>query len=231
MPGTLYLIPAPLGETIWPLAEDTRQLVSRLKFFAVENARTARRQVKVLELSFPLQSIRFLSLENELAQSLQILLDGDCLGLMSEAGCPGVADPGAKLVSLAHENHVRVVPLPGPSAILLALMASGLNGQRFTFRGYLPVEKVERLANIREMEKDSRVRDETQIFIETPYRNQPMLESLLIALAPATRLCLATDLTLASETVRTDTVANWKRLPPQLGKRPTVFLVSASATL
>lgn len=231
MPGTLYLIPAPLGETVWPLAEETRQLVSRLEFFAVENARTARRQLKALELSSPLQSIRFLSLDDEIEQSLRILLEGDSVGLMSEAGCPGVADPGAKLVSLAHENKLRVVPLPGPSAILLALMASGLNGQRFAFRGYLPVEKTSRIAKIRELEKDSRARDETQIFIETPYRSQVMLESLLLALAPETKLCVASDLTLESETIGTYTVENWKRIAPRLGKRPAVFLVSASAPL
>jgi 16S rRNA (cytidine1402-2'-O)-methyltransferase len=229
MPGTLYLIPAPLADFNWSIPENLKVLVTKLRFFATENARTARRQLRALDPALPLREIRFLSLDDELPEALNVLQNAHDVGVMSEAGCPGVADPGAKLVALAHENKVRVVPLPGPSAILLALMASGMNGQRFAFRGYLPVDKSDREAKIEELERESRERDETQIFIETPYRNQAMLESLLISLLPATRICLATDLNSSDETIRTDTVEAWRKSAPQLGKRPTVFLISASA--
>ncbi|MGH8727069.1 MAG: SAM-dependent methyltransferase [Burkholderiales bacterium] len=225
--GTLYLVPAPLGEDVWPIAAEIKQLISRLQVFAVENPRTTRRHLKRLE-SVAVQTLRFFSLA-ESDQALRILLGGEDVGLMSEAGCPGVADPGAVLVALAHENGIRVVPFTGPCAIVLALMASGMNGQRFAFHGYLPIEKTRRAARIAALERDSKSRDETQIFIETPYRNDAMLQSLLATLSPNMRLCLASDLTLPTETIRTDTIARWKRRSPRLEKRPTVFLISASA--
>jgi 16S rRNA (cytidine1402-2'-O)-methyltransferase len=226
--GTLYLVPAPLGGSNWSISEELKEKIAGIRYFAAENARTARRQLKALKPVLPLQEIRFLDLDAEAEAALKILLREEDVGVMSEAGCPGVADPGAKLVALAHESDVRVVPLPGASAIVLALMASGMNGQRFAFRGYLPVEKKSRRAKIEELEKDSSARDETQIFIETPYRNQPMLDSLLAVLSPHTRLCLASDLTCDTQTVRTSTVEQWKKLALKLGKRPTVFLISAS---
>jgi 16S rRNA (cytidine1402-2'-O)-methyltransferase len=225
--GTLYLVPAPLGDAAWPIADRTKQLISRLRFFAVENAKTTRRHLRGLDIA--VQPLRFFALEEDPLALLRVLLGGEDMGLMSEAGCPGVADPGARLVALAHENGVRVVPLAGPCAILLALMASGMNGQRFAFRGYLPIEKTSRLARIVELEKDSKLRDETQIFIETPYRNEAMLQSLLSTLSSQTRLCLASDLTLDTETILSDTIARLQRSPPRLGKRPTVFLINATA--
>lgn len=228
-PGKLYLVPAPLGDAVWPIADETKQTILRLRCFAVENARTARRHLKRLDSSIHLQTFRFnLLADPTLDEALQALLAGEDVGLMSEAGCPGVADPGAKLVALAHKNGIRVVPLAGPCAILLALMASGMNGQRFAFRGYLPIEKASRLTRIAELEKESKSRDETQIFIETPYRNEAMLQSLLATLSPQTRLCLASDLTLETETIRTDTIADWRRHSTLLGKRPTIFLINAT---
>lgn len=230
MSGSLYLIPAPLGDSVWLVAKETQRLVSGLRCFAVENARTARRQLKELDPSIAIHDLRFFELAPESpGEPLRALLDGADVGLMSEAGCPAVADPGAELISAAHEHDIRVIPLAGPCAIVLALMASGMNGQRFAFRGYLPIEKSERAAKIAELERDSRARDETQIFIETPYRNQAMLESLLAALSPNTRLCLASDLTLDTETIRAGTIANWKKRSPRLGKQPTVFLLNAAA--
>jgi len=155
-------------------------------------------------------------------------LSGTDLGLISEAGCPVIADPGAALVALAHQQGVQVVPMVGPSSILLALMGSGLSGQSFAFHGYLPSEAPEREKRLRELEKESRQRQRTQIFIETPYRNRQMLESLVNTCAPGTRICIATDLTLADEQITTRPVADWRRQQlPEINRRPTVFLLQA----
>jgi 16S rRNA (cytidine1402-2'-O)-methyltransferase len=231
-PGRLYLIPVSLGEDapLTLIPEETRKIASRLRSFIAEEPKNARRFLKSLGLATPLQEIEFLSLNEHtpsenLPRLILPLLEGKSMGLMSDAGCPAVADPGAELVRLAHEHGVTVVPLPGPSAILLALMASGLNGQRFAFRGYLPAEKASRMAKIRELERDSKARDETEIFIETPYRNQHLFESLLETCRQQTRLCVALDLTLETEFIRTITIAEWSAKPPELGKRPAVFLL------
>jgi 16S rRNA (cytidine1402-2'-O)-methyltransferase len=233
-PGILYLVPAPLGHGDISVAvpEGVSRIVATLDTFIVENAKTARQYLASLELSTPLQQIKLLVLDEhtrpeELTALLKPLLSGKNVGLMSEAGCPAVADPGAALVNLAHVNRIRVVPLTGPSAILLALMASGLNGQRFAFHGYLPVSGKERIKKITELEKTSKALDQTEIFIEAPYRNRKLLQSLLETCHESTLLCLATDITIASESITTKRISEWKSKLPEINKRPTVFLLYA----
>lgn len=235
MAGTLYLIPVALGDSAWTefLPQRTREIACGLNHFVVENAKTARAELKRMGHLLPLRELAIEQLaENPDGAQIELLLtplmaDHD-LGLMSEAGCPGIADPGALLVRRAHEKDIRVVPLVGPSSLLLALMASGLHGQQFTFLGYLPAREPERSARIVELEKESRLRGQTQIFIETPYRNEALLQALLKVCAPATRLCLATDLTLAEERITTRRIAEWRVATPcALHHRPTVFLLSA----
>jgi 16S rRNA (cytidine1402-2'-O)-methyltransferase len=236
MSGTLYLVPVALGDSAWEavLPPRTREIACSLDCFVVENAKTARAQLRRAGYPKPLQQVDMRTLpqageSGALADLLAPLLDGRSAGLMSEAGCPGIADPGAALVRLAHEHGVKVVPLVGPSSILLALMASGLEGQRFAFHGYLPVREEERRQAIRTLESASRRLAQTQIFIETPYRNLALLASLLAACAPTTLLCLASDLTGVSETVTTRSVAQWRQsAAPPLERVPTVFLLLAA---
>lgn len=227
----LYAIPTPLGGAPQPvLSEATLKIVSGLRDFVAENAKSARaflsaagckpREVSIAELSehTPLDQV---------ASLLAPLREGRDLGLLSEAGCPAIADPGAALVEAAHREGFRVVPLVGPSSISLALMASGLEGQRFAFCGYLPRDAGERARRIRELESRSRKVNETEIFIETPYRNEALLAALLETCAPSTRLCVAADLTLATESIRVRTIGDWRRAPSELGRRPAVFLLLA----
>ena len=230
--GTLYLVPVPLGESgvEAALPPAVSSIVRGLRYFVVEHPKAARHFLKQIGTATPLQALSMQVLDehtpaDRLAGLLQPLLDGQDIGLMSEAGCPAVADPGASLVALAHKHGVTVRPLVGPSAILLALMASGLDGQRFAFHGYLPVDKAGRVQRIVELEKQSARQRQTQIFIETPYRNNALLADLLATLNPATRLCVAADLTLASEAIRTLNVAAWLKSIPDLDKRPTLFLL------
>ncbi|MDQ3185757.1 MAG: SAM-dependent methyltransferase [Pseudomonadota bacterium] len=230
--GTLYLIPTPLGEgnIAWVLPAAVMHCITGLGHYIVEHPKSARRFLKQIEGILPLQSIRMQVLNEhtppeEFANLLSPLLAGSDIGLLSEAGCPAVADPGAGLVRLAHQKNVRVVPLVGPSSILLALMASGLNGQRFVFHGYLPIEKHKRARTIADLEKDSIARDQTQIFIETPYRNQKLLECLMLTCGNDTILCMASNLTLESEYIATRTIKEWKRLLPELKDKPTIFLL------
>lgn len=233
--GRLYLIPVPLGQTAVAavLPQPVVACAQALGHFVAENAKSARAFLKSLPSSLPLQQIQIQELNqhtpaSELPQLLAPLLAGSDVGLISEAGCPAVADPGTALVALAHEAAIQVVPMVGPSSILLALMASGLSGQSFSFHGYLPSAGPEREKRLRELEKESRQAQRTQIFIETPYRNRQMLESLLKACAPGTRICIATDLTLDSEQIATHPVAGWRRQPlPEINRRPTVFLLQA----
>jgi 16S rRNA (cytidine1402-2'-O)-methyltransferase len=232
MAGTFYLIPSALGETPWPgyLPAGTRDIVCRLTHFVAENAKTARAELKRLEHPLPLREIAIEQLPEKLAAAdverlLSPLVAGQDVGLLSEAGCPAVADPGALLVRRAHALDITVRPLIGPSALLLALMASGLDGQRFAFHGYLPAREPERSRRIAELDKESGRQRQTQIFIETPYRNGAMLTALLAACRPATRLCVAADLTLSSELVLSRTIAEWRQRPPNLDRRPTVFLL------
>lgn len=233
--GRLYLIPVPLGQTPIAVAlpQSVRACAQRLSHFVAENAKAARAFLKALPSDWPLQQIEIQELNEHTAASAlpQLLaptLGGSDLGLVSEAGCPAVADPGAALVALAHRQGIQVVPLVGPSAILLALMGSGLSGQSFTFHGYLPSSSQEREKRLRDLEKESRLLQRTQIFIETPYRNRQMLESLVNACAAGTRICVATDLTLDTEQITTRPAAAWRSQPlPEIARRPTVFLMQA----
>ena len=230
--GTLHLIPTALGgdDADAVLPGSTLRVLQRLISFIVENPKTARKFLKAAGYPRPLQSIELRTLDEhtpdaQLPALLAPLLAGRDCGLLSEAGCPAVADPGAALVRLAHAHGIRVVPWVGPSAVLLALMASGMNGQRFTFHGYLPVDRAQRREKLLELERDAQRVDSTQIFIEAPYRNQSSLQAVLETCRGDTLLCLATELTLSTESIRTQTIAAWKRKQPDINRRPTVFLL------
>lgn len=249
MPGTLYLIPNTLGavapgspeplSSIIPI--QVQALTARLDYFIAENAKTARAHLKLISgahpLAKPLQEIRIaeLNVNSEAAALpalLSPLLDGVDAGLLSEAGVPAVADPGADLVRLAHQEGVPVRPLVGPSSILLSVMASGLNGQSFAFNGYLPTDAGARIKRIKQLEERSRNERQTQLFIETPYRNNALLEALINTCQARTMICVATDLTLGTEWVRTTRASTWQSelaagKKPELHKRPTVFLLLA----
>jgi len=235
MAGTLYLIPVPLGPTdpANALPPTVLATIRPLTHFVVEQAKSARAFLKAAGTDRPLQELSLAELNehtrsNAIEHLLAPLRDGHDIGLLSEAGCPAVADPGANLVALAQRENIRVVPLIGPSSLLLALMASGLNGQRFAFLGYLPAKETERRKALGELEGESRKRQQTQLFIETPYRNRALFDTIVQTCQPSTRLCVATDLTLPGESVRTHSIANWKTLtPPDIERRPTVFLLLA----
>lgn len=236
MPGKLYLIPVSLGgeDATAMLGTAVLRILPGLRHFIAEHPKSARQFLKAAGYPHALASTDIQTLSEhtsaaELPQLLLPLLAGNDCGMLSEAGCPAIADPGAALVRLAHGHGIRVVPLVGPSSILLALMASGMNGQRFTFHGYLPVEKEARKKKLLELERQSDQQDATQIFIEAPYRNPALLQAVLETCDPATLLCLATDLTLESESVLTQTVEAWKKKPPEINRRPTVFLLYRSA--
>jgi 16S rRNA (cytidine1402-2'-O)-methyltransferase len=234
-PGTLYLIPVTLGDDVITraLPPDVVSITQKLGTFVVENEKTARRFLGAIKTLKPVRELILLPLnehttEQQLPALLAPLLAGQDVGLMSEAGCPGIADPGAQLVALAHAKGIRVAPLVGPSSILLALMASGLDGQRFTFLGYLPSEKTARGQKLREIEQASHQRHETQIFIETPYRNQHLLEDILTSCHPETRLCVACNVSLDQELIVSRPIKRWKsEALPDLHKQPTVFLLLA----
>jgi 16S rRNA (cytidine1402-2'-O)-methyltransferase len=233
--GTLYLIPVTLGgdklEGVLPAG--VVNLARRLDTFVVENEKTARQFLSLVKTAKPVRELTLLTLNEHTASKdlpvlLAPLLDGHDVGLISEAGCPGIADPGADLVRLAHQKGIRVAPLVGPSSILLALMASGMNGQRFTFLGYLPAEKGGRIQKIREIEKCSQQNQETQIFIEAPYRNQHLLQDILETCHPETRLGIACNISLENELILSKRIADWKKSAlPDLHKQPTVFLLLA----
>ncbi|HXF65601.1 MAG TPA: SAM-dependent methyltransferase [Burkholderiales bacterium] len=227
--GTLYLVPVALdAEAAAVLPQATLEVVRSLRTFIVENAKSARRFLKAVGHPGPLQALGFHRLDEhvkpeDLERLLALLLGGEDCGLMSEAGCPAVADPGADLVLRAHRAGVRVVPLVGPSSLLLALMASGLDGQRFAFHGYLPADRTGRERALRALE--ARAAEATQIFIETPYRNAALLAALLQVCRPDTLLAIAADLTRPTEFIATRTVAEWRKNPPRLERRPAVFLL------
>lgn len=232
--GTLYLLPIHLGDgSPWPavLPATTQAIACRLTRFLAENAKSARAALKWLEHPVPLREITVEQLpepmtHEEVEHLLAPLLAGIDTGLMSEAGCPGVADPGALIARRAHEQGIVVKPLVGPSSLLLALMASGLDGQQFAFHGYLPQREPERGRRIAELEKESHQKRQTQLFIETPYRNAALFDALLAACRPQSLLCVACDLSLPGETVATHPVSVWRRTPkPPLDRRPTVFLL------
>ncbi|GGG31346.1 SAM-dependent methyltransferase [Pontibacter amylolyticus] len=232
--GTLYLIPTILADdtadqVISPQVKDT---VQRLTYFIVENLRTARRFVKSICPELVIEQLNFVQVDKDATPaqvhaSLKPLLEqGIDAGIISEAGCPGIADPGAEVARYAHQKGIRVVPFAGPSAILLSLMASGFNGQRFAFHGYLPIEKGPRLQALRNLEKEMLQRDQTQIFMETPYRNNKLLEDLVQTLSGGTRLCIAANITSPEhEFIQTKTIAEWKGKLPDIHKQPAVFLI------
>ena len=230
--GSLYLLPSGLGGAPRALLPDqTLQILEKTEYFIVEDAKTASMFLKSVGYPKPLQSARMASLNEHtrpeaIAGMLEPILGGLDGALLSDAGCPAVADPGARLVREAHASGIRVVPLVGPSAILLAVMASGMNGQRFQFHGYLPVDAVARRKSLITLEQESSKNDVTQAFIETPYRNRAMYEAILSSCQPNTLLCVATDLTCQSEYVSTRSISAWRSADaPDLERRPTVFLI------
>lgn len=229
--GTLWLIPTPLGDESTPwLVEHERLELINIKHFVVEAEKTARKHLKALGVTTPIRELSLCTLnehskEIELGDLITPLLEGNDVGLISEAGCPAVADPGANLVALAHKHDIPIRPLIGPSSILLGLMASGANGQRFTFNGYLPTDKQERIQKIKSLEQQSLNNDETQIFIETPYRNKQLIEDALRTLKPHTRFCIAANLTLPNQIIISKPVGQWAKEIPEIHKQPCIFIL------
>ena len=230
--GKLYLIPSPLGDNqpSEVLPEMVFETIGRIRTYVVEEVRTARRFLSRAGLKGKIDTLEFHEL-NEHTSSEQIegylgLFErGEDIGLISEAGLPAVADPGAQLVALCHKRGIEVVPLVGPSSLMLALMASGLNGQSFAFCGYIPAKSDERKSRLKVLEKVSSQLNQTQIIIETPYRNDSLLADILSVCNPSTRLCIAADLTLPTAYIRTASIGDWKKNVPTIGKRPCVFLL------
>ena len=230
--GKLYLIPTTLGE-MNPhdvLPQTVKRAIDFIDDYIVENEKTARKFIKSIHPE-KIQSglkISTLNKHTEAAEYNTMIspcLAGINIGLMSEAGCPGVADPGAVIVKIAHEKGIQVVPLVGPSSILLAMMSSGMNGQSFAFNGYLPIDKDEKKSALKNFENLSNIKNQSQIFIETPYRNNKLLEDFLQVLQPNTFLCIAADITLPTEYIKTFTVADWKKITIDLHNRPTIFII------
>lgn len=229
----LYLIPCHLSENPKSglLSDFNIEIISHTKYYFVENVRTARRFISSLKLGVEIDSITFFELNKDTSlQQLkgmvkQLPPDVSEIGVMSEAGCPGLADPGAKLVGMAHEMKWNVIPIPGPSSLFLSLMASGFNGQQFHFNGYLPIKQDERVKSIRKLEEEANLKGVTQLFIETPFRNLSIMQELLNTLKPSTLLCIASNLTSTDEFVTTKKVAEWKNNIPTIHKIPTIFLI------
>ena len=232
MKGKLYLIPTTLGdnEPLEVMPYSVKTIVEMVDHFIVENEKSARRFIKKItpkksQPSLTIMKLDKYAVELETQTFLNVCELGISVGLLSEAGVPAVADPGATIVKLAHEKGIKVVPLVGPSSILMALMSSGLNGQNFAFNGYLPIDNSERKKSIKELEKLSKDKNQSQIFIETPYRNDKMFTDLKSTLTPGTSLCIAVDISLPSEYIKTCTVSEWKRISPSLHKRPAIFII------
>lgn len=230
--STLYLIPTTLGESDLNavLPEKNNLITNSIRHFIVEDVRTARRFLRKMDRQFPIDDCTFYALNQhttpeQIAGYLEPLSQKQDMGVISEAGCPAVADPGADIVRMAQLKDYKVVPLVGPSSILLALMGSGFNGQSFAFVGYLPIDGVDRSKAIKKLEARAIAESQTQLFIETPYRNMKMLEDILKSCQPNTRLCIAADITLETEYIKTKTVADWKKQIPDLGKRPCIFAI------
>jgi len=234
MKAKIYLIPTTLGEseisTVIP--QNIKSIIEELNVFIVENIRTARRYIRKVSNTKVIDDITFFELNkhtnnNEISSFLQPAIEGKNIGIISEAGNPGIADPGASIVNIAHRKGIQVVPLVGPSSILLALISSGLNGQNFAFNGYLPIKANEKVKKIQFLENRSKQENQSQIFMETPFRNMKILDDIFSACRNNTLLCIATDITLKSEFIQTKTIIEWKKNKPQINKRPTIFILQA----
>lgn len=229
--GKIFLIPAPLGEDAHAetMPISVKDKIEELDYFIAENEKTARRYIKQISPNKSQPNLKFWILNkhtesSEIPSFLNACLDGIDMGLLSEAGCPGIADPGAEVVRIAHEKEIQVVPLVGPSSILLTMMSSGLNGQNFAFHGYLPIDKNEKKQHIKRLERISLEQNQAQIFIETPYRNEKFFEDLKQNLHPSTKLCIGCEVTQKSEYIKTKTIAEWKKIKPDLHKKPAIFI-------
>jgi 16S rRNA (cytidine1402-2'-O)-methyltransferase len=230
--GKLYLIPTTLGDNapleVLPLS--VKKIVEQVDIYIVENEKTARRFIKQIKPSKKQSSLKMFHLNkftdpSELPSFLEPCLQGNNVGLLSEAGCPAIADPGADIVKIAHKQNIRVVPLVGPSSIIMAQMSSGMNGQSFAFNGYLPIDKDEKKKELKRLEQLSFSQNQSQSFIETPYRNNKLLEDICSALNDNTMVCVACDITLPTEYIKTQTVKEWKKNSVDLHKRPTLFII------
>lgn len=233
--GNIYLIPNTLGESdpMQVLPVSVINTVLLLNHFIVENEKSARKFIKKISPDKNQQQLIFFLMDKhsdskQYESYLEVCFKGISLGIISEAGVPGIADPGAAIVRIAHQKNIQVIPLVGPSSILLAMMSSGLNGQNFAFQGYLPIDAHERKQKIKWLEKASKEQNQAQLFIETPFRNNKLLADLLQTLAPFTQLCIATDITLSTEFIKTANVKEWKNIPVNLHKRPTIFIIQQS---
>lgn len=236
METALYLIPTTLGDTpvnsVLPVYN--REIIMQIKHFIVEEVRTARRFLKKVDSSIDIDSLTFYTLNKHTSPSdldgyLRPLVSGESMGVISEAGCPAIADPGSDVVAIAQRKRLKVVPLVGPSSIILSIMGSGFNGQSFAFHGYLPIESTERVRALKQLEQRAYSENQTQLFIETPYRNHKMLNEILQTCRPQTRLCIAANLTCEDEYIRTCTVKEWKSKIPDLAKKPCIFLIYKGA--
>jgi 16S rRNA (cytidine1402-2'-O)-methyltransferase len=233
--GKLYLIPNTLGgETLTSiLPQEVIQISTSIRFFAVEEIRSARRLLRKMDREFPIDDSTFIELNKRTERSsvytlIKQLKSGNNVGIISEAGCPGIADPGALLISMAHEDEIEVVPMVGPSSILLALIGSGFSGQQFTFHGYLPKERKDRIKSLKDFEADCRRHGHTHIFMDTPFRNMNVLDDLLNELAENTELCIASNLTLPDQRIRSMSVKDWREKAYDLAKIPVMFLIGKS---
>lgn len=233
MIGKLYLIPTTLGEETEPLEVmpiSVKKVIEEINYYIVENEKSARRFIKKISPKKPQPNLTIklldkYAIEEETQKYLDVCEQGFNVGLLSEAGVPAIADPGASIVKLAHQKNIQVVPLVGPSSILMAMMSSGFNGQNFAFNGYLPIDKGERKRAIKDLERISGDKNQSQIFIETPYRNEKMFADLKAILSPQTSLCIAADITLSSEYIKTFSIKDWKHQQPNLHKRPAIFII------
>ena len=232
METALYLLPVTLGDTSVEkvLPSYNKEIITAIKYFIVEDVRSARRFLKKADRSIVIDDLTFYTLNKhtspeEISGFLQPLSEGNSMGVISEAGCPAVADPGADVVAIAQRRNYKVVPLVGPSSIILSVMASGFNGQSFAFHGYLPIEPSDRIKRLKELENRVYTENQTQLFIETPYRNNKMMEDIMKACRPQTRLCIAANITCEGEYIKTRTLREWNGKFPDLSKIPCIFLI------
>jgi 16S rRNA (cytidine1402-2'-O)-methyltransferase len=232
--GKLFMIPTVLADNTahWVISPQVQEVISHTKIFLVENPRSARRYISSLKLGINIEELHMEVLDKDtppeqVSRLMMPLLNGADIGVISEAGCPGIADPGALAVAYAHQKGIQVVPISGPSSMFLALMGSGFSGQSFAFHGYLPIDKKERATALKKLEQESIREKRAQLFMETPFRNNQLLADALASLSPQTKLCIAKNLTAADELIQTKTIADWKNHPIDLHKVPTVFILQA----